>query len=67
MNIIQSKDNDDYSSIINQRHFDRINSLIENLQLKQSDINQINPSNEEFFNKNSLKYHQLVTNTILKI
>ena len=42
------KDNDDYSSIINQRHFDRINSLIEDAREKGADINQINPSNEDF-------------------
>ena len=42
------KDNDDYSSIINQRHFNRINSLVEDAREKGADINEINPSNEDF-------------------
>jgi coniferyl-aldehyde dehydrogenase len=49
MNIIHLlKITDDYSSIINQRHFDRINSLVEDAREKGADINEINPSNEDF-------------------
>jgi coniferyl-aldehyde dehydrogenase len=32
------KDNDDYSSIINQRHYDRINSLVEDAREKGADV-----------------------------
>ena|SRR5210317_63032 len=42
------KDNDDYSSIINERHFNRINSLIQDAKEKGAHINEINPSNEDF-------------------
>ena len=43
------KDNDDYSSIINERHFNRINSLlIQDAKDKGAHINQINPSSEDF-------------------
>ena len=42
------KDNDDYSSIINERHFNRINSLIQDAKDKGAHINEINPSNEDF-------------------
>ena len=58
------KDNDDYSSIINQRHFDRINSLIEDAREKGADINQINPSNEDFSQQQFFKIPPtIVTNT----
>ena len=58
------KDNDDYSSIINQRHFDRINSLIEDAREKGADINQINPSNEDFSQQEFFKIPPtIVTNT----
>ena len=42
------KDNDDYSSIINERHYNRINSLVDDAKEKGANINQINPSNEDF-------------------
>jgi len=35
-------------SIINERHFNRINSLVDDAKEKGADINQINPSNEDF-------------------
>ena len=58
------KDNDDYSSIINQRHFDRINSLIEDAREKGADINEINPSNEDFAQQQYYKIPPtIVTNT----
>ena len=58
------KDNDDYSSIINQRHFDRINSLVEDAREKGADINQINPSNEDFSQQEFFKIPPtIVTNT----
>ena len=58
------KDNDDYSSIINQRHFDRINSLIEDAKEKGADINEINPSNEDFSQQEFFKIPPtIVTNT----
>ena len=42
------KNNDDYTSIINERHFDRLNGLIDDAREKGATINQINPSNEDF-------------------
>jgi coniferyl-aldehyde dehydrogenase len=42
------KDNDDYSSIINERHYNRINSLVDDAKEKGAHINQINPSSEDF-------------------
>jgi coniferyl-aldehyde dehydrogenase len=58
------KDNDDYSSIINQRHFDRINSLVEDAREKGADVKQINPSNEDFSQQQFYKIPPtIVTNT----
>ena len=58
------KDNEDYSSIINQRHFDRINSLVEDAKQKGADVKEINPSNEDFSQQQFYKIPPtLVTNT----
>jgi coniferyl-aldehyde dehydrogenase len=42
------KDNPDYSSIINQRHFDRLNGLIDDARAKGATIVEINPAHEDF-------------------
>ena len=42
------KENDDFTSIINQRHYDRIQGLLEDAKEKGADIVEINPSNEDF-------------------
>ena len=58
------KDNDDYSSIINERHFNRINSLIQDAKEKGAHINEINPSNEDFSQQQFYKIPPtIVTNT----
>ena len=58
------KDNDDYTSIINERHFDRINALISDAKEKGADINQINPSNEDFSQQEFYKIPPtVITNT----
>ena len=44
----QIKDNEDYTSIINERHFDRINHLLDDAKEKGAHVEQINPSNEDF-------------------
>jgi len=42
------KDNPDYTSIVNQRHFDRLNSYIDDAREKGARIVEINPANEDF-------------------
>ena len=42
------KDNDDYTSIINQNHYDRLNGLIEDARNKGAIVETINPSNDDF-------------------
>lgn len=58
------KNNDDYSSIINQRHFDRINLLVEDAKEKGATVQEINPSNEDFSQQEFYKIPPtVITNT----
>lgn len=41
-------DNDDYTSIVNERHFDRIHRLIDDANAKGAQIITINPAAEDF-------------------
>jgi coniferyl-aldehyde dehydrogenase len=41
-------DNDDYTSIVNQRHYDRLNGYIEDAKQKGARVVEINPGNEDF-------------------
>lgn len=42
------KDNPDYTSVINQRHYDRLQGYISDAQSKGARIVEINPANEDF-------------------
>ncbi|MCL4163043.1 UNVERIFIED_CONTAM: hypothetical protein GTU68_005188, partial [Idotea baltica] len=42
------KDNDDYTSVINQRHYDRIMGYIDDAKAKGAEVIEINPMNENF-------------------
>lgn len=42
------KDNPDYTAIINQRHFDRINGLIADAKAKGARVIELNPAKEDF-------------------
>ena len=58
------KDNEDYTSIINERHYNRINSLIEDAKEKGANVHQINPSNEDFTQQEFYKIPPtIITNT----
>jgi|TARA_B110000967_G_scaffold68356_2_gene70653 coniferyl-aldehyde dehydrogenase len=58
------KNNVDYTSIINERHFDRINSLIDDAKEKGAHVHQINPSNEDFSQQEFYKIPPtIITNT----
>ncbi len=41
-------DNPDYTSVINDRHFERINGYVEEARSKGADVVEINPANEDF-------------------
>ena len=49
------KHNPDYTSIINQKHFDRINGLIDDARAKGATIDEINPANEDFSQQEAYK------------
>ncbi|MEO0467419.1 MAG: aldehyde dehydrogenase family protein, partial [Pseudomonadota bacterium] len=42
------KDNDDYTSIVNQRHYDRLMGYLEDASDKGADVIEINPKGEDF-------------------
>lgn len=42
------KDNPDYTSVINQRHYDRLNALIADAEEKGARIERLNPAGEDF-------------------
>ena len=42
------KYNDDYTSVINERHYDRINELVSDAKDKGAEVVQINPADEDF-------------------
>lgn len=42
------KDNDDYTSVINQRHYDRLQGYLEDAKAKGGEIVEINPADENF-------------------
>lgn len=44
----EMKDNDDYTSIINQKHYDRIQGYLTDAKEKGAEVVEINPSNEDF-------------------
>jgi|TARA_B110000438_G_C15814104_1_gene651126 coniferyl-aldehyde dehydrogenase len=56
------KDNEDFTSIINQRHFDRIQSYLEDAKEKGAEIVEINPSNDDFSQQ---PYHKIPPTIVL--
>ena len=42
------KDNDDYTSIINQRHYDRLQGYLDDAAAKGADVIEVNPKGEDF-------------------
>ena len=49
------KHNDDYTSIVNEKHYDRLQSLLNDAKQKGAEIDEINPSNEDFSQQESFK------------
>ena len=42
------KENDDYTSVVNQRHYDRIMGYVEEARAKGAEVIELNPSGENF-------------------
>ena len=45
------KENDEYTSVINKRHYARLQSYIDDAREKGAEVIQINPANEDFSNQ----------------
>ena len=56
------KDNDDYTSIVNQRHFDRLNSYLDDAREKGAEVVEINPQNENFSQQ---PHHKMAPHIVL--
>lgn len=48
-------DSDEYTAIINNRHFERIKGLLDDARAKGAQIIEINPANEDFAKQNTRK------------
>lgn len=55
------KDNPDYTAIINQRHFDRLQGLIADAKAKGAEVIEINPGREDF----SQQEHRKIPPTLI--
>jgi len=42
------KDNDDYTAVVNERHFERLTNYLEDAREKGADVVEINPADEDF-------------------
>ena len=56
------KDNPDYTSVINERHYDRLNDYLEDAAAKGADVITINPSDEDFSQQ---EHHRIPPTLIL--
>jgi len=48
-------ENDDYASIVSDRHFERLQGLVEDARDKGAEVVEVNPGNEDFGNANQRK------------
>ncbi len=56
------KDNVDYTSVVNQRHYDRLQSYLEDAKSKGAEIVEINPAGENFSQQ---PYHKMPPHIII--
>lgn len=56
------KDNDDYTSIVNQRHYDRLNGYLEDAKSKGAEVIEINPAGENFSQQ---PHHKMAPHLVL--
>jgi len=55
-------DNDDYTSVINQRHYDRIQGYVEEARTRGARVEEINPASEDFRQQ---PYHKIPPTLII--
>ena len=56
------KDNPDYTSVVNQRHYDRLTGYIEDAKAKGAEIVELNPAKEDFRQQ---PYHKIPPTIVL--
>lgn len=56
------KDNDDYTSIVNQRHYERLNSYLDDAREKGAEVVEINPQKENFSQQ---PHHKMAPHIVL--
>ena len=56
------KDNPDYTSIVNERHFERLTGYIEDAKAKGAEVVEINPAEEDFSQQ---EYHRIPPTLII--
>jgi coniferyl-aldehyde dehydrogenase len=56
------KDNDDYTSVINQRHHDRLTSYLDDARSKGAEVIEINPNGEDFSDQS---HHKMAPHIVL--
>lgn len=56
------KDNDDYTSVVNQRHYDRLNSYLDDARAKGAEVVEINPTGENFSQQ---PHHKMAPHLVL--
>ncbi|MBQ62317.1 MAG: coniferyl aldehyde dehydrogenase [Gammaproteobacteria bacterium] len=57
------KDNPDYTSIINERHYDRLNGYIDDARSKGAEVVEINPADEDF---DQQQHHRIPPTLVLE-
>jgi coniferyl-aldehyde dehydrogenase len=48
-------DNEDYASVVSDRHFDRLKGLVEDARVKGAEVVEVNPGEEDFSSSNARK------------
>lgn len=56
------RDNDDYTSVVSQRHLDRLNSYLENAREKGAEVIALNPGGEDFTQQS---HHKIAPHIVL--
>lgn len=56
------KDNPDYTSVVNERHFDRLNGYLDDARTKGAQVVEINPAEEDFSQQ---EYHRIPPTIVL--
>ena len=57
------KDNEDYTSIVNQRHYDRLQSYLDDAREKGATVVELNPADEDFSQQ---EYHKIPPTIIVE-